>query len=310
MRHLFDQLINVLYAVSYHINLLRISDIAIEDYIARNLHGGAKYKQPNRLSTHELQIFSQSGADGIIAEIFRRIGTTNKFFAEFGVGNGLENNTAALLIGGWSGMWIEASKRANKKIHSEFSGFISERKLRVLPEFITRENLPSLFERGHVPNEPDLLSIDVDGNDYWFLETVLQHYSPRVVVIEYNAQLGPSLPWVMKYDVSHTRESVVSTTYYGASLKALERLGASKGYSLVGCDFMGLNAFFVRSDLLKNKFCGPYTSENHFEPFRLFLYRRNGHPRKVGPFVVPEIAAQAPNTSLADANFQRVAQDH
>lgn len=288
MRAFFERFLRFLYALSYHINLLRLADIAIENYLAQHLHGAARYKEPKRLGSHEFQMFSQSGADGIIAEIFRRVGTTNKFFAEFGVGDGLENNTTALLLDRWSGLWIEVSKRNIREIQKQFRDFIEDKRLLVLPELITRENLVTLFERGGVPRELDLLSIDVDGNDYWFWEVLLQRYSPRVTVVEYNAQLGPSLSWVMAYDPRHRREAVVSTTYYGVSLKALEKLGSKYAYSLVGCDFLGMNAFFVRGDLVQEKFCAPYTSENHFEPFRLFLYRRNGHPRKVGRFVVPE----------------------
>jgi hypothetical protein len=288
MRGIFRRFLRFLYALSYHINLLRISDIAIEDYLARHLYGAPRYKEPKRLGAHEFQLFSQSGADGIIAEIFRRIGSTNTTFVEFGVGNGLENNTTALLLHGWSGVWIEASKKNNKEIQKELNTFISDRKLTVIPQFITKDNIVSLFEQGGVPRELDLVSIDIDGNDYWVWDAVLSRYAPRVTVIEYNALLGPSLPWVMEYNPAHARESVVVTSYYGASLKALERLGTKKGYSLVGCDFLGMNAFFVRDDLLQDNFCAPYTSENHFEPNRLFLYRRNGQPRKLGRFVVPD----------------------
>jgi hypothetical protein len=288
MRALFRKFLNFLYALSYYINFLRVTDVAIEDYVARNLYGSARSKEPGRLGLHEFQMFSQTGADGIIAEIYRRIGLTNRFFVEFGVGNGLENNTLALLLHGWVGVWIEASRKQNKVIRKELATFLAARKLTVLEEFITRDNIVSLFERGHVPHEPDIVSIDIDGNDYWVCEALLSRYQPRLIVIEYNALLGPSLPWIMEYNPSHARESMVVTSYYGASLKALEKLLARKGYSLVGCDFLGMNAFFVRNDLVEDRFRAPYTSENHFEPNRLFLYRRNGQPRKVGPFVTPD----------------------
>jgi hypothetical protein len=288
MRALFDKFLRFLYALSYHINLLRISDIAIEDYIARHLNSSPKYNDPKRLGTHEFQMFSQSGADGIIAEIFRRVGRTNRVFVEIGVGNGLENNTAALLLQGWSGVWIDGSKKNAKAIQKELKWFLDGRKLNLKTHFVTRENILEQFDSSAVPRDLDLVSIDIDGNDYWVWEALLERYTPRVVVIEYNSLLGPYVPWVMEYNATHTRESVVVTSYYGASLKALERLGASKGYGLVGCDILGMNAFFVREDLLQDRFCAPFTAENHFEPNRLFLYRRNGQPRKFGPFVVPE----------------------
>ena len=203
------------------------------------------------------------------------------------MGNGLENNTTALLLQGWSGVWIEASKKNNKEIQKELKLLIDERKLTVLEQFVTKDNIVSHLEGCSLPRDLDLVSIDIDGNDYWVWEALLSRYTPRVVVIEYNAVLGPSAPWVMEYDPAHTRARILVTSYEGASLKAMEMLGKRKGYSLVTCDFLGVNAFFVRDDLLEDKFCAPYTSENHFEPNRLFLYRRNGLPRKVGRFVIP-----------------------
>jgi hypothetical protein len=286
-RGAFNRFLNVLHALSYHINLLRIGDIAIEDYIARHLYGAPRYHEPKRLGVHEFQMFSQTGADGIIAEIFHRIGRTNSIFVEFGVGNGLENNTAALLLQGWSGVWIEASKRSNKEIRRSLKPLIDEQKLTVLEQFVTRDNIVDLLEDCDLPHDPDLVSIDIDGNDYWVWEALLSRYAPRVIVIEYNALLGPSVPWVMEYDSASARKSIVATSYFGGSLKAMEMLGRRNGYSLVGCDFLGINAFFVRNDLLQDKFCAPYTSENHFEPSRLFLYRRNGQPREIGRFVIP-----------------------
>lgn len=288
MRALFRKFLGFLYALSYYINALRVTDVAIEDYVARHLFGADRYKEPGRLNRYEFQMFSQTGADGIIAEICRRIGLTNRFFVEFGVGTGLENNTAALLLQGWVGVWIEASRKQHKTLRRELKTFLDTKKLTALEAFITKDNIVTLFERGHVPHEPDLVSIDIDGNDYWVCEALLTRYAPRVMVVEYNALLGATLPWIMEYNPTHSRESVVVTSYYGASLKAFEKLLARKGYSLVGCDFLGMNAFFVRSDLVADRFCAPFTSENHFEPNRLFLYRRNGQPRRIGPFVTPE----------------------
>src|SRR3954470_18003666 len=164
MRQVFRRFLDFLYALSYHINLLRTSDIAIEDYVARHLHGAPRSKGPKRLGAYEFQMFSQSGADGIVAEIFRRIGRTNSFFIEFGVGNGLENNTTALLLQGWSGVWIEASKKSNRDIQQNLKPLIEGQKLVVLAQFVTRDNIVALLEGCGVPHELDLLSIDIDGN--------------------------------------------------------------------------------------------------------------------------------------------------
>ena len=158
MRTLFDKFLRFLYALSYHINLLRISDIAIEDYIARHLNSSPKYKDPKRLGTHEFQMFSQTGADGIIAEIFRRVGRTNGVFVEIGVGNGLENNTAALLLQGWSGVWIDGSKKNARAIQKELKWFLDGKKLSLKTEFITRENIVEHFDQSAVPRDLDLVS--------------------------------------------------------------------------------------------------------------------------------------------------------
>src|SRR4051794_32999027 len=194
-RGAFNMFINILHGISYHISLLRIADIAIEDYKARHLYGAPRYNEPNRLGVHEFQMFSQTGADGIIAEIFHRISRTNSTFIEFGVGNGLENNTTALLLQGWSGVWIEASRRSNRAIQQNLKPLLDEQKLMLLPRFVTKENIVDLLDGCGVPLDLDLVSIDIDGNDYWVWEALLSRYSPRVVVIEYNALLGPSVPW-------------------------------------------------------------------------------------------------------------------
>ncbi len=116
--------------------------------------------------------------------------------------------------------------------------------------FLNLENLEPTILGSGLPQEIDLLSIDVDGNDYWFWEGI-SCLSPRIVVIEYNASLGPEMALATPYDPLFLRyEKHASGFYHGASLTALERLGKEKGYSLIGCDSTGVNAFFVREDCL------------------------------------------------------------
>jgi len=100
-------------------------------------------------------------------------------------------------------------------------------------------------------------------------------------VIEYNATFRPDTEWIMKYDPNAVWNK---TSYFGASLKSLELLGNRKEYSLVGCNFIGLNAFFVRNDLTADKFAAPFTADNHYEPLRYHLWRKAGHPRGFGDF--------------------------
>lgn len=235
-----------------------------------------KYSDPRRLNRYEEQVLSQFGEDGIIAEIFRRIGTHNQYFVEFGAGEGIENNTAALLLKGWRGFWVEGSPAAAAAISHGLARLIRDGKLTLKQGFVTRDNIESLFQEAGVPQEFDLLSIDIDGNDYWVWKEI-KKYSPRVVVAEYNATFGSEIEWVMKYNPRHVFDS---TNFYGSSLKAYERLFAEKGYRLVGCSFSGVNAFFVRQDLAtEGLFLPPFTSEKHFEPPRHYSHNKPGKRR-------------------------------
>ena len=259
----------------------RLTELQIDNYLLENLHKNPKYDSPKKLNRYEFKVFSQAGEDGIISEIFNRIGTTNKFFVEFGVGNGLENNSAYLLVKGWQGYWIEGSERFCKSIRQSFEDLIANQQLTLKNTFITGENIEDLFREGNVPTELDLLSIDIDGNDYWVWQAIT-NYRPRVVILEYNAIYPPESSWVMQYNPSHQWKY---NSHMGSSLKALEKLGDQKGYKLVACSFSGVNAFFVREDLLADHFCSPFSAENHYEPARYFLCsQKAGHPRAFGKF--------------------------
>lgn len=202
------------------------------------------------LLNFERRIFSQNGEDGIILEIFRRIGTTNKFFVEFGIQGGTECCTRNLLENeGWWGVWIEGSAEGAERARRDFGRFPID----VRNRFLTAENIVACFEEASVPIEPDFVSIDVDGNDYWIWKALGARYSPRALVIEYNASFGPRRPWVMPYAPDFRSDQ---TAFFGASLEALAQLGGELGYRLVGCESSGVNAFFVRGDLVDSKFVG------------------------------------------------------
>ena len=261
-------------------NTRQLIEILSENYVKENLYQNPKYQNPKKLNCFEYQVFSQNGEDGIIEEIFKRIGTTNKFFVEFGAANGLWNNTTHLLIKDWQGLWIEGDEKCIAEIKAKFASLIKEKKLIIKQDYVTPENVEDLFKVARVPQDFDLLSIDIDGNDYWVWQAI-KTFKPRVVIIEYNSLYRPDTKWVMKYNPQHNWNQ---TCYAGASLKSLEILAEQKGYKLVACDFLGVNAFFVRKDLIKDKFLPPYTAENHYEPPRYFLSRSLGHPRDFGDF--------------------------
>lgn len=257
--------------------LSRLLELQTEEFLQRHLYQNPRYDSPKRLNRFEFKVFSQNGEDGIIEEIFNRIGTTNKFFVEFGVGNGLENNSAYLLVKDWSGLWLEGDHASVEFIKTEFAREIASNRLRVQETFITAENIAALFQSHHVPQEPDMLSIDIDGNDYHIWKA-LRDYRPRVIVVEYNATFPPSLVWIKKYNAAWQWDGSIG---FGASLKAFERLGAERGYSLVACNFVGANAFFVRNDLLGDMFHAPFTAEEHYEPHRTYIRYTTGHERRM-----------------------------
>jgi hypothetical protein len=245
-----------------------------------------RHADDRRLVKHGYRVYSQRDEDGIIHEIFRRLGEGGRKFVEIGASDGLENNTLLLLIQGWSGLWIEGSARKAANARKHHKAAIAEGRLRVAQQYATAANIDETINR-FAPGELDLLSIDIDGNDYYVLGAI-RSVAPRVIVAEYNAKFPPDVRWVMEHDEAHRWDS---TDYFGASLKALEILLAERGYSLVGCNLLGTNAFFVRTGLVRDPpFCAPFTAENHYEPARYFLLQafHSGFPTKFGPYRIPD----------------------
>ncbi len=232
-----------------------------------DLKKNPRYRDKKHLIPYGYKMYSQHDEDGIIREIFERIGTGNRVFVEFGVGNGLENNTLALLFDRWQGLWIEASKKSVDKIEKGFKNTIACGSLKVVNAFVTRENINALISKNLDETEIDLLSIDIDGNDFHLFDAI-DCIQPRVVVIEYNAKFPPPISYCMTYDENHiwTRDD-----HFGASLKFLETQFAEKGYCLVGCNLTGSNAFFVRKELVGDNFIQPSSAEFFYEPERDYL---------------------------------------
>jgi hypothetical protein len=211
------------------------------------------------LTRYERSVHSQNGEDGILRAIFGRIGDGTRYFVEFGVEDGDECNTRYLAERrGWSGLLMDGG-------HED-----PRRNLR--REMITAENVVGLFHKYGVPAEFDLLSIDIDGNDYWVWRAVAAVWRPRVVVIEYNASEGPVKSTSVAYDPAFRWSE---TDYMGASLRALATLGMEHGYTLVACDSRGVNAFFVVDELVEGNFVRRSIEELYRPP----RYRDGGgHP--------------------------------
>jgi hypothetical protein len=246
----------------------------LKEQFVQQLLAEPKYADPKRLNRHEAQVYSQNGEDGILAEIFSRVGTSNRVFVEIGAGDG-ENNSAYLLLKGWSGYWFDADDGNLQSIRSRFAKSLASNRLRAAKEFFTAENVLDVLQKHGVPSEFDLLSLDIDRNTSWVWRA-LRALRPRVAVIEYNASIPPQDEWEIAYVAEKPWDG---TIIFGASLLSLEQIGKELGYSLVGCDLTGSNAFFVRDDLVGDLFCSPFTARNHYQPPRMFIGRNWGHRR-------------------------------
>jgi hypothetical protein len=212
------------------------------------------FNQADRIRSFEYKIYSQNGEDGILLYLFSKIGIENNNYVNIGAG-GLSSNSANLVNNyNWKGLEIDGSSLSLTKCKKLFKDKnLKENHVTFMKEWVTKENINDIIKKWLCSEKNvDLLSIDIDGNDYWVWSSITT-INPRIVLIEYNAFFGYKKGITVKYDPMFDRyKKHHSGWYIGASLKALSKLGKSKGYSLVCCDSNGVNAFFVRDDLLKN----------------------------------------------------------
>lgn len=200
------------------------------------------------LSEVEFKAFSQWGEDGIIQYLINKIPIEDRVFIEFGVENYVESNTRFLLLNNnWKGLVIDGSKKHIKYIRDDTIYWKHD--LTAVCQFITRENINDIFKSSGFVGDIGLLSIDIDGNDYWVWHEI-DSIRPRIVVCEYNSVFGCKHRITVPYSAGFIRtEAHYSNLYYGASLPAICQLAKNKGYDFVGSNSTGSNAFFVRSDL-------------------------------------------------------------
>lgn len=203
---------------------------------------------PRSLCEYECQVYSQWGEDGVIQYLIRQVVIEHPIFVEFGVENYTESNTRFLLMNNhWSGLVIDGADRNIEFIKRD--PIYWRHNLKAECAFVTAENINELLKASGVDGDIGLLSIDIDGNDYWVWDAV-KVVSPRIVIVEYNARFGPHRAVTVPYDPAFNRaEAHYSRIYYGASLAALVSLGSRKGYDFVGCNSAGNNAFWVRRDV-------------------------------------------------------------
>ena len=200
------------------------------------------------LRNSEFRVFSQWGEDGIIQHLIREVPIPRRLFVEFGVENYLESNTRFLLTNDqWAGLVMDGAAENIAFIKQD--PIYWEANLKAHCAFITRENINDLLRENGIEGDIGLLSIDVDGNDYW-IWSAIDAISPRIVICEYNTLWGPREAVTLPYDAGFERgKAHFSKVYFGASIAALDHCARRKGYTLVGSNAAGGNAFFVRNDV-------------------------------------------------------------
>ena len=187
----------------------------------------------------EDKVYSQNGEDGITNKLIELIYTNklNKYFVEFGVQNGSECNTRILREKyNWNGLLMDGSYENDN--------------INLKKEWINRENIISLFKKYNVPENINLLSIDIDFNDFYCLKEILPLYKCDIIICEYNAKHLPNEDKVIIYDKNGSWDH---SDYFGVSLLTLTKLANYYNYSLISCCSRGVNAFFINNDIIKNK---------------------------------------------------------
>ena len=198
------------------------------------------YITPN-LIDFERKDFSQFGEDGVIERLAADLGISQGSFFEFGIGppwdstfekSGLEGNFVLLRKKGWSGVFLDGETYSPEA--------------RVRREFVSALNINAIYRKHGLPDDLDFMSIDVDGQEFWIWMAL--DYRPKVVISEFNGAFATDVSVTIQFDINHRWDG---TVYHGASLAALDKLAVAKGYQLVWSN--GVNAAFVRTDLVSNK---------------------------------------------------------
>jgi hypothetical protein len=234
--------------------------------VALSIKDRIRAETPENLVLEGYKIYSQTDEDGIIAAIFRRILPSGRTFIEIGCSDGLQNNTHALALAGWRGAWVDGSADDISFIRS----LVGINKDLILKQsFVTREGVAQLMTclaRQLGAAVIDFLSLDIDGNDYYVMESILDVTRPRVVCVEYNSKFPHPLEIIIRYDPKHVWQK---DDYQGASLASWVKLFSQYGYTLITCNISGVNAFFVNND--EAKAFTIYSPRALYQPGRYYL---------------------------------------
>lgn len=246
------------------------SQVSIRDLLVMQLWGSID-RDGNPLTTGARGYWSQGDEDGILERILGRVvpaGTGR--FLEFGVGDGRECNTISLLARGWRGAWVGGEDLAFQVPTAS--------RLAFLQRWVDLLSLDEIMESSseHLSGEPDVVSMDLDGNDFHFVDRLLERgLRPKVWIVEYNAVFPPDVSWVMPYAAAHVWNG--EDDYFGASFDAYVELFDRHGYFPVATSIQGANLFLVRTDLAEHFSDIPADRASIFTPARYELTAKRGH---------------------------------
>jgi hypothetical protein len=228
----------------------RLDDIKINQGLV--LSALNENKATDNLQAYEFKVFSQWGEDGIIQRLTKAIEIKHKTFIEFGVEDFFESNCRFLLMkDDWKGFVVDGSNSNIQRLKASY--FYWRHHLEAVAAFITKENIEETLAKSGFDADLGILSIDLDGNDFYILEAI-KNFNPRILICEYNPVFGSRRKISIPYQSDFSRNNAHhSNLYWGASLAAMTHLAKTKGYSLVGTNTASTNAFYVRNDLLNDK---------------------------------------------------------
>ncbi|MHB8621931.1 MAG: ABC transporter ATP-binding protein [Sulfuricaulis sp.] len=239
-------------------------------------------KNHEDLNQHKKTVFSQFGEDGIIERIFNIIGVKSKISVEFGAYDGIAmSNTANLIRNhGWSGKFIEHDSEMFNRLKENYAQYPD---VQCINSKVSINNVEKLLIELEIPCDFDLLSIDVDGNDYWIWKNII-NFKPRVIVIEFNGSYPPPRKWVMAYNEHHVWSG---DDYFGASIQSYYELAKSKGYELVCCEENGSNLFFIEQQSFYLFNIPDNDPQLLYNPPKYGMPENNGgHPHREGDHLV------------------------
>ena len=228
----------------------RFDDVSINQ--GRILSSLNEAKTSKRLKDFEFKVFSQWGEDGIIQHLTRAVDIKNKTVIEFGVEDFFESNCRFLMMkDDWRGFVIDGSRVNIARLKK--SNFYWKHHLDAVDAFITKDNINALLAKSGFDADLGILSVDLDGNDYYVLEAI-ENFRPRILICEYNPIFGATRKISVPYSTNFQRTAAHSSNlYWGASLGAMTHIADIKGYALVGTNTASTNAFYVRKELVNSR---------------------------------------------------------